>query len=474
MDYTKSQDYATHAATGQRMHEDNQATPTVVSDDDLNALAWELLALIKGAGLTPAQFNRDLPSTYQQVLAAVRSIAWGAGNTSAPWAFANHAHPTDTTRVAKSGDVMTGKLTFRGGTLESGGGFNSSADNDSGMDFPVDGNVRLRSNGRVAVEMFPDGSVKTYFAGNSFAHQINGDTVIYDATNAAKHILRADGSYTATGNIESQASVTGRDLVVKQTAVICNRASDGQKFYVYYDGVELKVQSSVTSKLALVVNDQGQIYSDNYGWLHNKFAARDGSTAMTAPLYVQGGAGGGIVSDIDRDTAIRFPSDGVRQDYVNGKLRAEYNSNTNVTRLLNESGHQIALQSDGNLVLRDAANNLVWDAFGGSQRYVSPDLTMSNGGQIVVNHGLGVEPTHISLYLKCAVAEFGYAVGDVIRIAGESDPNGVNESLGVLVNNTQIIVRVGDNGPQLITNKANGTGAAATTACWRLIIKASK
>ena len=85
MDYTKSQDYATHAATGQRMHEDNQATPTVVSDDELNALAWELLALIKGAGLTPAQFNRDLPSTYQQVLAAVRSIAWGAGNTSAPW-----------------------------------------------------------------------------------------------------------------------------------------------------------------------------------------------------------------------------------------------------------------------------------------------------------------------------------------------------------------------------------------------------
>lgn len=106
------------------------------------------------------------------------------------------------------------------------------------------------------------------------------------------------------------------------------------------------------------------------------------------------------------------------------------------------------------------------------RRYVSPDLTMSNGGQIVVNHGLGVEPMHISLYLKCAVAEFGYAVGDVIRIAGESDPNGPNEAIGVLVNNAQIVLRVGESGPQLITRKDNGSGAASTAANWRLIVKA--
>lgn len=109
-----------------------------------------------------------------------------------------------------------------------------------------------------------------------------------------------------------------------------------------------------------------------------------------------------------------------------------------------------------------------------AQKYVSGDLVMTNGGQIVVNHNLGVEPMHISLYMRCVAAEMGYAVGDVIRIAGGSDPNGVNESLGVLVSNTQIIVRVGDSGPQLIANKANGTGGVANAANWRLIIKASK
>ena len=99
---------------------------------------------------------------------------------------------------------------------------------------------------------------------------------------------------------------------------------------------------------------------------------------------------------------------------------------------------------------------------------------MTNGGQIVVNHGLGVEPTHISLYLKCAVAEFGYAVGDVIRIAGDSDISGSNEAIGVFVSSTQIVLRVGDNGPQVITRKDNGSGTASIAANWRLIVKATK
>ena len=109
-----------------------------------------------------------------------------------------------------------------------------------------------------------------------------------------------------------------------------------------------------------------------------------------------------------------------------------------------------------------------------AQKYVSGDLVIANSVQITINHGLGVEPTHISLYLKCAVAEFGYAVGDVIRIAGESDPNGPNEAIGVLVNNAQIVLRVGESGPQAITRKDNGVGVASTAANWRLIVKATK
>ena len=99
---------------------------------------------------------------------------------------------------------------------------------------------------------------------------------------------------------------------------------------------------------------------------------------------------------------------------------------------------------------------------------------MTNSGQIVVNHGLGVEPTHISLYLKCAVAELGYAVGDVIRIAGDSDASGSNEGIGMTVNSTQIVLRIGDSGPQQVTRKDTGAATAATASRWFLIVKATK
>ena len=109
-----------------------------------------------------------------------------------------------------------------------------------------------------------------------------------------------------------------------------------------------------------------------------------------------------------------------------------------------------------------------------AQKYVSEDLIMANSAQITINHGLGVEPTHISLYMRCVVAELGYAVGDVIRIAGDSDQNVSNEAIGMTVNSTQIIVRIGENGPQMITRKDTGAATAATASRWFLIVKATK
>ena len=109
-----------------------------------------------------------------------------------------------------------------------------------------------------------------------------------------------------------------------------------------------------------------------------------------------------------------------------------------------------------------------------AQKYVSGDLVIANSAQITINHGLGVEPTHISLYMRCAVAELGYAVGDVIRIAGDSDQNGSNEAIGMIVNSTQIVLRIGEAGPQMITRKDTGAGAAATASRWFLIVKATK
>lgn len=65
MDYTQSANYSTHAPTGNRMHNQNQATPTVVSDKDLNAVTWSLMELVKAAGLDGQQFDPATPATYR-------------------------------------------------------------------------------------------------------------------------------------------------------------------------------------------------------------------------------------------------------------------------------------------------------------------------------------------------------------------------------------------------------------------------
>lgn len=73
MDYTLSPDYATHAGTGNRMHEENAAVTTVWSEKDANSVIWSLMEVVKAAGLEGVQFDEATPATYQKLLTALRS-----------------------------------------------------------------------------------------------------------------------------------------------------------------------------------------------------------------------------------------------------------------------------------------------------------------------------------------------------------------------------------------------------------------
>ena len=78
MDYTTSNGYVTDAGTGNRMHTQNQAIPTMVTDTDLNGLIWEMLSLIKLAGLTPIPFDPNVPGSYTQIYQAVLALVTAA------------------------------------------------------------------------------------------------------------------------------------------------------------------------------------------------------------------------------------------------------------------------------------------------------------------------------------------------------------------------------------------------------------
>ena len=476
MDYTKSQDYATHAATGQRMHEDNQAAPTVVSDDDLNMVIWSLVALIKGAGLTPVQFNRDVASTYELVLSAVRAIALASpalqGTPSAP----TPAALSNTQQIINAAFLWSATNGQRGVDVTTAGAYTLTDTDANNRVLYFFGTPTASS-----TVVFPTTQQRDYLLINlttidQFV-KLSGQTdyvtipagrrkIIYCTSAKVNDFftnVQLDGVNTAPTAL---ASVRTQQL---STCEFTHNAIDLDR---PFEAVATNIKANGTQSVG-TLNTVAR--ADHIHPTDTSRVAKSGDT-MTGVLKVKSGTGlaAGVKGDEDGDTGFEWLSDGILQCIVNNKARAEFNEIGDYTKITNNSGQFAVFQNDGNFVVKSADSSIVWDAFGVSQKYVSGDLVMTNGGQIVVNHGLGAEPMHISLHMRCVAADMGYAVGDVIRIAGNSDPSESNESLGVLVNNTQIIVRVGYNGPQLIAHKANGTGGVATTANWRLIIKASK
>lgn len=74
MDYTTSLDYVIDPNTGQRIHQDNQAVPTVWSAKDACMLIWELMEIVKAGGIAPKAFNPADPQSYTTVLRALQAM----------------------------------------------------------------------------------------------------------------------------------------------------------------------------------------------------------------------------------------------------------------------------------------------------------------------------------------------------------------------------------------------------------------
>lgn len=75
MDYTSSLDNVVHQATGQRMHQDTGALPTVWSAKDANSIIWSIMEVIKAAGINMQEFNTDVPASYSELLNSIKKIA---------------------------------------------------------------------------------------------------------------------------------------------------------------------------------------------------------------------------------------------------------------------------------------------------------------------------------------------------------------------------------------------------------------
>jgi hypothetical protein len=74
MDYTSSNNNVVHAPTGHTMHKTDQTFPTVVSDDDLNGIIWELMHLLDSEGIAGVPFDPNNPNSYNRVRTAILAM----------------------------------------------------------------------------------------------------------------------------------------------------------------------------------------------------------------------------------------------------------------------------------------------------------------------------------------------------------------------------------------------------------------
>lgn len=141
------------------------------------------------------------------------------------------------------------------------------------------------------------------------------------------------------------------------------------------------------------------------------------------------------------------------------------------------AGVQAVLQYD----LANDWYTLVSVATGGAttrqitESFTSAEQTLTATGTLVLAHSLSSTPYLIMPYLICKTSEYGYAIGEELLVnpAG-NDPAGTgSRGLSIVPDGTNIDITYGAQANMInIIRKDNGLVEEATSANWKLIIRA--
>jgi hypothetical protein len=108
------------------------------------------------------------------------------------------------------------------------------------------------------------------------------------------------------------------------------------------------------------------------------------------------------------------------------------------------------------------------------KKYLSGELTITAGGELILTHGLGKEPELLQAKLICKTANLNYPIGAVVYINTGVTSSSASRSAAIYTDNaTEIKVRFGDDSQSFVLpNKNTGVATAITNSSWRLIITA--
>jgi len=104
----------------------------------------------------------------------------------------------------------------------------------------------------------------------------------------------------------------------------------------------------------------------------------------------------------------------------------------------------------------------------------SSEIASTPGSLLSLAHGFAAVPELVQVRAICKTAEGNYSVGDVVILGNQgSDANSTNQiGFSVIVNSTNVLVRIGTLRFSNMFDRTTGTIFTPTTANWNLIIKA--
>jgi hypothetical protein len=105
--------------------------------------------------------------------------------------------------------------------------------------------------------------------------------------------------------------------------------------------------------------------------------------------------------------------------------------------------------------------------------YESSSFAIANSGTYTLTHALGGVPSFVTVDLINVTAQAGYNPGDIIQIAANADPVGLNEGTSIKKNATNVTIYIGANGPsQTVVGDGSGGSAVLIASSWNMVVRA--
>lgn len=112
------------------------------------------------------------------------------------------------------------------------------------------------------------------------------------------------------------------------------------------------------------------------------------------------------------------------------------------------------------------------DALANPADYESAQQVISTAAAFTLTHGLGKLPSNVQAWFVCVTASEGWSVGDWYGpIGAETFTDGANNGIAILMNATQIKIKLGAQSTPILSS---GGARGITYANWRLVVRAWK